>query len=304
MHKKYGHVLMVLGLLVGCSSEGGLSPDGSEGQSDALPLSGAGYDPDDAAGEVIDKYWQASDTDHRAGVRIVFSNSTYCSGFLVNHQTIVTAGHCVSPFASSGKSGSFTITLSIDEPGVAFRSLGSFSADFWYNGSTAATGDIGVIRTDSYIGGGIDEDNFVLIPQSAQTPTGTNWSFGYGLGSPTSTDTTNQRMATNTVGSVFSLYYIVSGGTGLACNGDSGGPALVGTNSAWDMVYGVHSGSSPTDPLGKCAANGSASQFKANLATGSTFVALAINNDIENDFKCANWTTPFGQLSMWCWQLK
>jgi hypothetical protein len=111
-------------------------------------------------------------------------------------------------------------------------------------------------------------------------------------------------MATNTVGQVSSLYYVVSGGTGLACDGDSGGPALVGTNSAWDLVYGVHSGSSPVDPLGVCAANTSASQFKMNLATGSTFVALALQNDSGNSFKCENWTTPAGQLSKWCWKLK
>jgi hypothetical protein len=302
-----GGLLVICALVVGCSGESGTPPDDSApsvGDDGTLPLSGAGYDTDGEPAAVVDKYWQASDVDHRAGVRIGLPGGGSCSGFLINDQTVVTAGHCVSPWAGTGKSGTFNINLSIDEPGGAFRSLGNFNAHFWFNADTLSQGDIGVIRTDTWIGNGIDADNFVLIPQTTQSPSGTNWSFGYGLGSPTSTASNNQRMAVNTVGSVSALSYVVSGGTGLACNGDSGGPALVGTNSAWDLVYGVHSASSPVDPLGICAANASASQYKANLSTGSTFVALALQNDSGNSFKCANWTTPAGQRSMWCWQLK
>ena len=307
MSQERSSSLMVLVFAVGCSGESGTPLDDSAPtvrDEGTLPLSGAGYDADGAPEAVVDKYWQASDVDHRAGVRIGFPNGSACSGFLINDQTVVTAGHCVSPFAGSGKSGTFSINLSIDEPSSAFRSLGNFNAHFWFNAAMTHQGDLAVIRTDTWIGNGIDTDNFVLIPQTTQSPSGTNWSFGYGFGSPTSTATTNQRMAVNTVGSVSTLVYVVSGGTGLACKGDSGGPALVGTNSAWDLVYGVQSSVSPADPMGNCAANGSAAQNKANLTTGSTFVALAVQNDSGNSFKCANWTTPAGQRSMWCWQLK
>lgn len=266
-------------------------------------------------GEEIEKYWGGYNVASRGTVRLalgVQGNTAGCSGFLINNQTVITAGHCVDQYLSSnlvddiGRTGFVWATLAMDEPGVGIRSLGGHTFQIWLRSAVVGGDDIAVMRTEGTIQN-VNPNHYWLIPQWRERPANgwTLWSFGFGAIEPNGTLLVNDVwMAVNTVSSVSDSSFNVKGGEGRMCKGDSGGPTGNGTGSSWDLAWGVGSGFSPGEPNGMCARDANANQIKTNLGSSAGWVNNVLMDDSENRHSCEKWTTPLNQKVQWCWAAK